>query len=195
MQNLKTFTVSIVFIVWIFYCQVPAFAQVELNTTPLGLYNSTVNYLNSHADWKGETFCWNAVYEMNAFLNNYLITKDTQWLDYGVMYYNYLIGKMETGPDGYKGWIGPYMYDSKYWCDSHVGDAILLREILDFSVLVLEDNNLKTKYAPIANSYVEIAKKHLIEKWDNRNTWKEAKISDIERILMLNTILKMRFPE
>ncbi len=152
--------------------RVYAQGDVVLNTTPMGLYTGTVNYLNSK-DWKGETFCWNAAYEMNAFVNNYLITRNTQWLDAGVLYYDYLIGKMDTGPDGYKGWIGPYMYDDRYWCDSHVGDAILLREILDFSVLVLEDNNLKIIYEAKANSYVEIAKKHLIEKWDKRGTWKE----------------------
>lgn len=148
-----------------------SFAQV-LNTTPYGLYSSTVNYLNSN-NWKGETFCWNAAYKMNAFVNNYLITKNTAWLDAGVMYYDYLIGKMDTGPDGYKGWIGPYIYDDRYWCDSHVGDAILLREILDFSVLVLKDSLLSTMYESKAKSYVEIAKKHLIEKWDKRDTWKE----------------------
>jgi hypothetical protein len=139
----------------------------------MGLYTGTVNYLNSK-DWKGETFCWNAAYEMNAFINNYHITKNTAWLDAGVLYYDYLIGKMDTGPDGYRGWIGPYMYDDRYWCDSHVGDAILLREILDFSVLVLKENvSLKSLYEAKANAYVEIAKKDLIEKWDKRGTWKE----------------------
>jgi hypothetical protein len=110
---------------------------------------------------------------MNQFIDNYLLTKDTEWLDAGVKYYDFLISKMDMGPDGYKGWIGPYMYDHKYWIDSHVGDAILMTGILDFSVLVLENKDLKKKYGDKAKQYIEIARRDIIEKNDKRETWKE----------------------
>ena len=78
---------------------------------------------------------------------------------------------MATDPDGYKGWIGVYGYDDNYWQDALVGDAILIEGILDFSVLVLEDNALKSKYGEKAQSYVEIAKRDFVEKWDKRGCW------------------------
>ncbi len=119
----------------------------------------------------GENFCWQAAYGMNRYVNNYELTKNTEWLDAGVKYYDFLIGKMMTDPDGYKGWIGKYTYDSRYFQDALVGDAILMAGILDFCVLVLEDNNLKAKYGDKANSYVKTARKDFIEKWDYRECW------------------------
>jgi len=52
-----------------------------------------------------------------------------------------------------------------------VGDAILVAGILDFCVLVSENDNLKSKYGDKANSYIAIAKKDFIEKWDKRGCW------------------------
>ncbi len=153
---------------------VTSYAQqgVILKTSPNALYEKMINY-GPVKNLKGEGFCWNARVGMDQFIDNYILTKNTEWLDAGVKYFDFLINKMDTGPDGYKGWIGPYMYDNKYWIDSHVGDAILLSGMLDFSVLVLEDKTLKSKYEYKANLYVEIAKKDLIEKCDKRGTWKE----------------------
>jgi len=119
----------------------------------------------------GENFCWQAAYGMQRFVNNYELTKNTEWLDAGVMYYDFLIGKMQTDPDGYKGWIGKYQYDSRYLQDALVGDAILMAGILDFCVLVLEDNTLKAKYENKANAYIKTAQKDFIEKWDFRKCW------------------------
>jgi hypothetical protein len=39
---------------------------------------------------------------------------------------------METAPDGYRGWIGPYIYGPQVWCDVRVGDAILASPTLHF---------------------------------------------------------------
>lgn len=122
---------------------------------------------------RGENFCWHARVGMDKFLENYELTRNTEWLDAGVRYFDFLISKMDTDPDGYKGWIGPYGYDERFWQDSHVGDAILLTSILDFSVLVLEDKDLKSKYGAKANEYVRIAAKDFVEKYDKRGTWIE----------------------
>ena len=65
------------------------------------------------------------------------------------------------------------MYDKRYWCDVHVGDAILWRGILDFAALVLGDEALNVDYGEKARLYTELAQKHCIEKWDSRGTWHE----------------------
>ena len=163
------------FLVTILIFTFPVFSKdlAKPDITPQRLYQRMINKPSFKNNPRGESFCWHAANGMGQLVNMYLATGDTGWLDSGIKYYDFLIDKMDTGPDGYKGWIGPYMYDNKYWCDVHVGDAILLRGILDFSVLVLEDESLKKKYKDKANFYVEIARKHFIEKWDKRGTWKE----------------------
>lgn len=176
MKRTNPTSIRFLFSLTIFLClAVISYAQKEIvpDITPDELYEKMVNNPSFKENSKGEAFCWHARSGMDQFVDNYELTKNTVWLDAGVKYYDFLISKMETGPDGYKGWIGPYMYDNKYWIDSHVGDAILLNGILDFSVLVLEDKTLKNKFGNKAKSYAEIAKKHLIEKNDKRGTWKE----------------------
>jgi hypothetical protein len=124
-------------------------------------------------DYSGETFAWHAAYDMGGFVEGYEATGDTIFLDWGVKYYDALIAKMAEGPDGYKGWIGPFEYNDKYWCDDHVADAILFEGILDFGFAVTRDPNLQKKYGAKARRYVELAKKDVIEKWDARGTWHE----------------------
>lgn len=145
----------------------------QLDITPEQLYQRMANNPSFVENARGEAFCWHARAGMDQFLDNYELTKNTDWLDAGVRYYDFLISKMDTGPDGYKGWIGPYMYDNKYWVDSHVGDAILMNGLLDFALAVSDDKELKAKYGAKAVEYTELAKKHLIEKNDKRGTWKE----------------------
>lgn len=174
MNNLKLTAKCLASIILIFCFAVVAFAQqdIKLSETPNGLFERMTNY-GPVKNQKGEGFCWYARGDMDLYIENYKLTGNTEWLDAGVKYYDFLIGKMDTGPDGYKGWIGPYMYDQKVWIDSHVGDALLLTAILDFSVLVNENKELQKRYGEKANSYVEIAKKDLIEKCDKRDTWRE----------------------
>ncbi len=88
----------------------------------------------------GEQFCWHAASGIHTFVEMYEATGDRAWLDQGVRYYDFLVDRLAEGPDGYKGFIGPYIYDNNYWCDVHVGDAILWRGILEFSALVLADS-------------------------------------------------------
>jgi hypothetical protein len=158
---------------WLCFSSSSMAQDIKLNTTPQALYERMSNNPSFKQNAKGEGFCWHARSGMDQFISNYRLTKNTEWLDAAEKYFDFLISKMDTGPDGYRGWIGPYMYDNKYWIDSHVGDALLIAGMLDFSVLVLEDKQLKKKYKDKANLYVEIAKKDLIEKNDKRGTWKE----------------------
>ena len=121
----------------------------------------------------GEGFCWHAASAANNFVTGYLAYEDTAWLDYGVQYFDWLVGLMAEAPDGYKGWIGPFIYDKSVWCDVHVGDAILVNPMLRFAEVVLSDELLTEKYGVAANGYVALAQKHLIEKWATRGTWHE----------------------
>ena len=129
--------------------------------------------LTGKGAFTGEGPCWYAAFGMGAFVDGYKATKDVSYLDAGVKYYDALISKMYPAPDGYKGWVGPYMYDGKFLADVHVGDGILINQMLDFSETVLKsgDEKLRQKYGEKANSYVDLAKKHLIEKYDKRGTW------------------------
>jgi hypothetical protein len=121
----------------------------------------------------GEDFCWHARYYMGGFVSGYRAWGDTAWLDQGVKYYDFCVGKMQTGPDGYKGWIGPFEYDKSVWCDVHVGDAVLLDGMLEFAEIALKDPALRKKFGEPAERYVAIACKDVIEKWDARGTWQQ----------------------
>ncbi|MEX2234816.1 MAG: hypothetical protein WD824_21820 [Cyclobacteriaceae bacterium] len=143
------------------------------NLSPKAYAESMINNPSLVENAKGENFCWHARVGMGHFIDSYELTKNTEWLDAGIKYYDFLVSKMDTDPDGYKGWIGPYGYDERFWQDSHVGDAILLTDILDFSVLVLEGKELRKKYGAKANEYVQLASKHFVEKYDKRDGYRE----------------------
>ncbi|MCZ7646855.1 MAG: hypothetical protein M5U26_16460 [Planctomycetota bacterium] len=123
----------------------------------------------------GEGVCWHAAYGMDGFVAGYRRTKDPAWLAAGVTYYEAVLAKLHEAPDGYKGWVGPFIYDKKVTCDVHIGDAILVNPLLEFSELILKSGNeaLKAKYEGAARAYLDLARKHLIEKWDRRGTWRE----------------------
>lgn len=144
---------------------------ITIPTTPDDLTRQMINNPDFLKKSNGENFCWHARVGLDQFVENYELTKDTKWLEAGIKYYDFLLGKKATDPDGYKGWIGVYGYDDNYWQDALVGDAILFDGILNFSVLVSEDKKLKKKYGDKAMLYVDAAKKDLIEKWDNRGCW------------------------
>jgi hypothetical protein len=146
---------------------------IRLEITPEKLSEKMINNPAFTENANGENFCWHARVGLDEFVENYELTKDSKWLDEGIKYYDFLIGQMATDPDGYKGWIGVYGYNDSYWQDALVGDAILIEGILDFSVLVMEDNALRDKYMDKAQTYVDIAKRDFVEKWDKRGCWIE----------------------
>jgi hypothetical protein len=121
----------------------------------------------------GEAFCWHARVYMSQLWRGYGRTKDTAWLDWNLKYFDFLVSRMLTGPDGYKGWIGTYMYDSSVWADSHVGDALLAEGMLEFAEAVLQDPGLRDKYGAAAERYLKLARVDVFEKWDARGTWHE----------------------
>jgi hypothetical protein len=138
---------------------------------PQALYEKILGNPNLKKFSRGEDFCWHAAYDLPRFVAGYRATKDTAWLDWGVRYYEFLVDRLDTGPDGYRGWIGPYEYDESVWCDVHVGDAILFDGLLGFSEVVLGDRALEARYGEPARRYVELARRNLFDKWDARGTW------------------------
>lgn len=131
--------------------------------------------LQADGTMTGEGVCWHAAYQMDRFVEKYRSSNDPAFLEVAVQYYDALIAKLHTSPDGYRGWVGPFIYDEKYICDVHVGDAILINPMLDFAETVLksDDTQINEKFSAKAFEYVNLAKKHLLEKWDQRGTWQE----------------------
>ncbi len=146
------------------------YAQYErrTNRTPDEAFKEAINNPGFKGSPNGEGFCWNARGAMGEFISNYEATKNTEWLDAGIKYYDWLLDKMLTDPDGYKGWIGHYDYDGRYWTDALVGDALLFSGMLDFSVLVKENPELQKKYKVKADEYFNSAKRNFWEKWDHK---------------------------
>ena len=99
--KLTTYLFSLAFILCL---SLHSFAQqaITLSETPDGLYNKMINSEHVKND-KGEGFCWHARFSMDQYLDYYKVTKNTEWLDAGVKYFDFLIAKMDTDPDGYKG--------------------------------------------------------------------------------------------
>lgn len=139
--------------------------------SPQALYQKVIGNPNLKKFPKGENFCWNAAYDLGRFVASYRAFGDTAWLDAGLRYYEFLVSNLDTGPDGYLGWIGPYEYDESVWCDVHVGDAILFDGLLGFSEVVHFDPKLHGRYGEPARKYVALAQRNLFEKWDARGTW------------------------
>jgi len=121
----------------------------------------------------GEGFCWHGTYAADSYVTAYLASKDTAWLGQAVRYFDWLLSLMMTAPDGYRGWIGPYLGNRSLWADVHVGDAILFCPMLRFSETVLADDALRSSFGKAADRYVAEARKHLFAKWDTRGTWRE----------------------
>jgi hypothetical protein len=138
---------------------------------PQALYDKVLRNPNLNKNGRGEDFCWNAAYDLHRFVSSYQTSGDRAWLDWGVRYYEYLLDQMQAGPDGYLGWIGPYEYDNRVWCDVHVGDAILFDGLVEFARIALADAALRKQYGAQAERYVALARRHLFEKWDARGTW------------------------
>ena len=117
----------------------------------------------------GEGLAWRLSYALGSILRNCESGSD-DWLAPTESILNMLANKMALGPDGYKGFIGPYIYNEKeHWCDVHVGDAILIDHLLHFARIVQGN----AKYQQSAQRFIAIGKRDLIEKWEKRGTFVE----------------------
>jgi hypothetical protein len=168
----QTLPILFVLIAWLLIPSTSMAEGIQIKAKPQETADQAINNpILKKLD--GENFCWNAAVNLHSFVSNYELTQNPEWLDAGVRYYDFLISKLEKDPDGYLGWVGEYGYDSKYDQDALVGDAILWDGMLDFSVLVLENKDLKKKYGAKANEIVKLASHDFIEKNDKRGCWIE----------------------
>ena len=117
----------------------------------------------------GEDFCWYARVYVDRYRRGYERTKDTVWLDWSVKYFDFIVSRMKTGPDGYKGWIGTYEYDRR-------PGRLARGRRADGRHARVRRNRAQ---GPRAEGqvrrgrprYVQIAKRDVFEKWDTRGTW------------------------
>jgi hypothetical protein len=93
-------------ILWLATVSLAAESNLSL-PSPQAVYDHAVRDAEPKGKGTGENFCWHAAYHMRAFVEAYQAARDTAWLDAGVKYYDWCVGKMAVGPDGCKGWIGP----------------------------------------------------------------------------------------
>ena len=139
----------------------------------LELKMSTRLLTESEGTMTGEGVAWHAAWRAGSFLQGARQTGDAAYLDAAVTYFDALIAKLHTSPDGYRGWVGPYIYDESVIGDVHIGDAILVNPMLDFVLYVtVEQPDLGERYGDKAAEYTALAE-HICTKWDDRGTWYE----------------------
>ena len=100
---------------WIVNASLAAVSNMHIPSAQ-ALYERAVRDAEPKGKGTGEGFCWHAAYHMRAFVEAYRASHDPAWLDAGVKYYDWCVGKMAVGPDGkdekcvlYKGKIGSGM--------------------------------------------------------------------------------------
>jgi hypothetical protein len=154
-------------------CFVMQKAAAAMDTKPQDYYQSMISNPNFKTNPNGEGFCWHAGAGMEEFIRHYTLTRDPRWLDWGLRYCDFLVGKMDTDPDGYRGWIGPAQRNEQYFSDVLVGDGLLAAKILMFPEVILKDRELRKIYGDQAQAYVSLAQRDIMEKWDKRGCWHE----------------------
>ncbi|MFH1571334.1 MAG: hypothetical protein ABIL09_25315 [Gemmatimonadota bacterium] len=122
----------------------------------------------------GEGVCWHAAYGASRFAQGARQTGDGAYVQAGITYFDSLIARLYTAPDGHRGWVGPYIYDESIWGDVHVADAILVGPMLDLAEYVRLEAppEVRTRFGPKAAEYVDLAEQ-LLAKWEDRGTWLE----------------------
>ena len=148
--------------------------------TTITMLNQIRNNSNLNQE-AGELWSWHANSSMGEFMRAYEAYEHPEFLDRAIEYFDYVVGEMREGADGYLGWIGPHVNnglrnsaDHQYRQDTHMGDAILTRHLLVFAEAVYNDPALHDRYLDKAREYVELVEIHLMEKWDARGTYHRA---------------------
>lgn len=150
---------------------------VEALTSPAELLEmkmQTQLLTQTEGTMTGEGVCWHASWRAGAFLQGARETGDLAYLDAAQQYFDALIGKLHTSPDGRRGWVGPYIYDESVIGDVHIGDAILANRMLEFALYVQAElpEDGRPRYVGAAQAYADLAQ-HIIDKWVERGTWYE----------------------
>lgn len=123
----------------------------------------------------GEGTAWHAAWHAGQFLPLAKRTGDLAYLEAAITYFDALLEQTYVSPDGFRGWVGPYIYDREHIGDVHISDAILLNPMLEVAEFVLHETptELRRKYQARVQPYIAYAEKHVLEKWKARKTWWE----------------------
>ena len=128
----------------------------------------------------GEDIGWLMYPFLQGFYYGYMATDDTEWIDREIDCADSWIKRAVIEPDGYPGWpkVGASgtrvdHFDQLY-CDSLLGEAMVMRPIVLLSKKILETPALTGKYGAKAESYIKLSEQ-LYEKWDKRGAWREIR--------------------
>ena len=141
---------------------------------PQAFLKKQMSNANLATSGTGEQFCWHAAASgASAYLRAYQAYRDPRWLDAAVEYYDFYLGKLQTDPDGYEGWIGdPISHNgTELSTDALVGDAILCGPLVAFAEIVKQDPNLQERFGKTARRYQELATRIIWEKWNKRGCY------------------------
>lgn len=139
---------------------------------PAELYAQMAGNPNLEENATGEPFAWHSS-GGGTFVTGYRIWGGTEWLDFAVKYFDFLMERMSVAPDGYIGPVGRN-FRHELWSEEQVSDALMVGPMLDFAELVLADPGLTREYGVVANRYVDHARIHVVEKWESRGLWHEV---------------------
>jgi len=175
MKSTRYFQVGILASLLVICTTVSAQVKRMRHTVPNArdFYRYANNFTKGFGQSTGEDFCWRAAANLEAFYKASYVWKTRTWMDYAVKYYDEVVDKAVVGPDGYRGWIGPYLFQKPLHTDTHIGDGIIAKGLLGFAEVVLARESYKKLYGDHAQAYVDYVEKHVIEKWDKRGTWIE----------------------
>ena len=128
----------------------------------------------------GEEIGWLMTPFLGGYFHGYVATGETKWIDRLVDWTDSWVKRGVKEPDGYVGWPKPAAAGTKvdalddYSADSLLGEAMVLRPIVQMSGVILKDPALKAKYGDKAAAYIKLAEQ-TFEKWDKRGAWRDTK--------------------
>src|ERR1035441_5300355 len=102
LSSLGVAGLALVAVLWIVNLSLAAESNIPM-PSPQAVYDHGVGDAEPKGKGTGENFCWHAASLMSTFVEGYEASHDPAWLDAGVKYYDWCVGKMAVGPDGYKG--------------------------------------------------------------------------------------------
>jgi len=102
--------------------------RATIDTTPEQYYQGAQGNAARRMTGKytGNSWTWHARFPMHGFLDAYLATRDPAWLDAAAKYFDWNVGLLLVGPDGFQGWLGPVSGAPDKLSEHPIGDAIML---------------------------------------------------------------------
>jgi hypothetical protein len=110
---------------------------------------------------------------LDGFYYGYLATHDSKWVERSVDWSDSCIRRSVTEPDGFLGWPKVSDVTAGFDYDSMLGEAMMLRPMVQMANEILKTPHLKTRWGGKAQSYLDLAER-TFEKWDSRGAWHDS---------------------